>query len=136
MNIWKNTAPAVQKETKYIAVACLCGLIIMVAVFFILHKVMPEKIPFDYRVVLGGIVGSFVAVLNFYLMGLTVQKVASSPDEETGRRFMKASYSRRMLLQMVWVILAIALPCFQFAAGIIPLLFPGAAVKFKAVKRS
>ena len=135
MNIWKNTAPAVKKETKYIACASLVGLVIMLVVFLVLHQIMPEKVPFDYRVVLGGLVGSLVAVLNFYLMGLTVQKVASSPDEETGRRFMKASYSRRMMLQMVWVILAIALPCFQFAAGIVPLLFPGAAVKLKAIKK-
>ncbi len=124
-----------KKETKYIACASLVGLVIMLVVFLVLHQIMPEKVPFDYRVVLGGLVGSLVAVLNFYLMGLTVQKVASSPDEETGRRFMKASYSRRMMLQMVWVILAIALPCFQFAAGIVPLLFPGAAVKLKAIKK-
>ena len=42
---------------------------------------------------------------------------------------MKASYSRRTLLQMAWVVVAIAAPCFQFAAGILPLLFPSFGIK-------
>lgn len=65
---------------------------------------------------------------EFFLMGLTVQKVASGTDEDAARLKMKASYSQRMLLQMLWVILAIVAPCFQFAAGIAPLLFPGVGI--------
>ena len=33
------------------------------------------------------------------------------------------------MMQMLWVILAIVLPCFQFVAGILPLLIPGTAIK-------
>ena len=50
-------------------------------------------------------------------------------DEADARAMMKASYSRRMLMQGCWVVLAIILPCFQFAAGLIPLLFPGIGIK-------
>ena len=46
---------------------------------------MPEKVPFDYTVILGGLGGGAVAVLNFFLMGLTVQKAAACEDEGSAR---------------------------------------------------
>lgn len=46
---------------------------------------------------------------------------------------MKASYSQRMLIQMLWVVIAIAAPCFQFVAGILPLLFPGTGIKLMGI---
>jgi hypothetical protein len=42
---------------------------------------------------------------------------------------MKASYSQRMLLQVIWIILALVLPCFNGVAGILPLLFPSLFIK-------
>ena len=53
-----------------------------------------------------------------------MQKAAAATDEDTARMRIKASYSQRMLIQMLWVILAIVAPCFHFVAGIVPLLFP------------
>lgn len=125
--------PAVKKETARVAVSTLAGVVLMWVIFAVLHAGMPEKVPLDYTVFLGGIGGGLVAVLNFLLMGLTVQKVASSTDEEAARMKMKASYSQRMLLQMLWVIIAIVAPCFQFVAGIAPLLFPGVGIKLMGI---
>ena len=82
----------------------------------------PEKIPFDYTVFLAGIGGFIFAAGNFFLMGLTVQKAAACEDEGSARMRLKASYSQRMLLQLGWGIAAIIAPCFQFAAGLLPLL--------------
>ena len=104
--------------------------------FLILHLIWPEKIPFDYRVILGGIGGGAVAVLNFFLMGMAVQKAVSETDEAGAKRRMQASYSQRNLMQMLWAVLAIVLPCFQFAAGILPLLIPGTAIKLMGIKNS
>ncbi len=128
-----DVQPAVKKETTRVAVITFVGVVLMWVVFVVLHAVMPGKIPLDYTVFLGGIGGGLVAVLNFFLMGLTVQKVASGTDEDAARLKMKASYSQRMLLQMLWVILAIVAPCFQFAAGIAPLLFPGVGIKLVGI---
>lgn len=133
--LWSNAQPAVKKETKRIALATCSGTIVMWIVFGILHLIMPAKVPFDYTVILGGLGGTFVAVLNFFMMGMTVQKVAASTDEDAARMRMKASYSQRMLLQMLWVIAAIAIPCFQFLAGIIPLLFPGTFLKILGITK-
>ena len=129
MNLFKDLAPAIKKETKHVGIFTFSGVVIMWIVFLILHACMPEKVPFDYTVILGGFLGGLIAVLNFFLMGVTVQKVASEANEDNARLRMKASYSRRTLLQMAWVVVAIAAPCFQFAAGILPLLFPSVGIK-------
>ena len=125
--------PAVKKETTRVAAMTAVGVAVMCVAFAVLHLVIPESVPFDYTVILGGLGGGFVAVLNFFLMGLTVQKVASCDSEDNARSIMKASYSRRMLLQMLWVVLAIVLPFTQFAAGIIPLLFPSTGIKIMGI---
>ena len=65
-----------------------------------------------------------------------VQKAVSETDEAGAKRRMQASYSQRNLMQMLWAVLAIVLPCFQFAAGILPLLIPGTAIKLMGIKNS
>ena len=125
--------PAVKKETKRVVMITGAGLILMWILFAILHFTMPDKVPFDYTVILGGIGGGVIAVLNFFLMGLAVQKAASATDEGTARMKLKASYSQRFMMMILWVIAAIVAPCFQFVAGIAPLLFPGTGLKFVGI---
>lgn len=126
-------SPALKKETVRLSVMVAAGVVLMILVFLIAHLIVPEKVPFDYRVILGGLGGGFIAVLNFFLMGLTVQKVANTEDPDLAKNRMKASYSRRMLLQMAWVVIAIVVPVFQPVAGIVPLLFPSLSIKLLAV---
>ena len=128
----KNVQPAVKKETKRVVMITGAGLILMWILFAILHYTMPDKVPFDYTVILGGI-GGVIAVLNFFRMGLAVQKAASATDEGTARMKLKASYSQRFMMMILWVIAAIVAPCFQFVAGIAPLLFPGTGLKFVGI---
>ena len=132
-SILNNVQPAVKKETKRIIKITIVGLILMWILFAVLHFAMPDKVPLDYTVFLGGIGGGAVAVLNFFLMGLAVQKAASASDEGTARMKLKASYSQRFLMQILWVILAIVAPCFHFVAGIAPLLFPGTGIKIMGI---
>ena len=129
----ENVQPAVKKETKRVVMITGAGLILMWILFAILHFTMPDKVPFDYTVILGGIGGGVIAVLNFFLMGLAVQKGASATDEGTARMKLKASYSQRFMMMILWVIVAIVAPCFQFVAGIAPLLFPGTGLKFVGI---
>ena len=132
-SILDNVQPALKKETKRIIKITIVGLILMWILFAVLHFAMPDKVPLDYTVFLGGIGGGAVAVLNFFLMGLAVQKAASASDEGTARMKLKASYSQRFLMQILWVILAIVAPCFHFVAGIAPLLFPGTGIKIMGI---
>ena len=132
-SILDNVQPAVKKETKRVVKITAVGLILMWILFAVLHFTMPDKVPLEYTVFLGGIGGGAVAVLNFFLMGLAVQKAASASDEGTARMKLKASYSQRFLMQILWVILAIVAPCFHFVAGIAPLLFPGTGIKIMGI---
>ena len=127
--MFADVQPAVKKETRKVAIGTLICVAWRWAVFGIGHAVVPEKIPFDYTVFLAGAIGGIIAVLNFFLMGLTVQKVVSMEDDKQAAMKMKASYTQRMMFQIVWGILAIAVPCFQFVAGLLPLLFPNIVIK-------
>ena len=125
--------PAVKKETQKVVVYTVVGVVLMWGVLFLLRPTMPDKIVFDYTTILAGIIGGGVAILNFFLMGISVQNIAATEDQDLAKKKMKTSYSQRMALQLIWVVIAIAAPCFYFVAGILPLLFPSLGIKLMAV---
>ena len=93
MNLLKDLAPAVRKETKRVSIFTFSGVAVMWIAFAVLHACIPEKIPFDHTVILAGLIGGFIAALNFFLMGVTVQKVSAETNEDNARLRMKASHS-------------------------------------------
>ena len=125
--------PAVKKETGHIACWSGAGTIVMIVAFAVCHKLFPEAVPFDYKVVLGGIIGAAVAVGNFFIMGLTVQKIADMQDQDLAYRRMKTSYHYRTMIQFLWIILAVTVPFINGVAGIIPLFVPGAVIKARGI---
>ena len=132
----KDIQPAIKEEKKKVALSTLVCVLLMWGVFFVLHMVVPERIPFDYTVILGGIGGGAVAVLNFFLMGLTVQKIVNVQDEKAAQMWMKSSYTQRFLVQMLWCIVVKILPVFHLVAGIAPLLFPGIGIKILGIMKT
>ena len=129
----ENMQPAIKQETKKVAIYTAVGVAIMWIVFAVLHFTMPDKVIFDYTVILAGVGGGAVAVLNFLWMGVMVQKAVSVSSQDDVKTLVKGSYSQRMLLQMLWVIIAIAAPCFHYVAGILPLLFPSTGIKIMGI---
>ncbi|MDO4519122.1 MAG: hypothetical protein Q4B47_02310 [Eubacteriales bacterium] len=127
--IFKNVQPQVAEQTQKVAMITGGGVILMWIAFFVLHLVIPEKVAFDYTVFLAGAIGGLVAVLVFFLMGLTVQKVVATEDESHAKALMRAGYSRRMMIRVLWGILALVAPCFHPVAGILPLIFPNTGIK-------
>jgi hypothetical protein len=125
--------PAVKTETGKIAIATGVGVLIMFLVFFVLHMVLPDWAPFDIKVILGGIGGFLVAVGNFFWMALTVQKVASMDDEKAARSTMGVSYRYRILMQLLWGILAIVVPVFNPVSGLVPLFIPSLYIKLRGI---
>ena len=51
---------AVKKETGHIACWSGAGTILMIVAFAVCHKLFPDAVPFDYKVVLGGVIGAFI----------------------------------------------------------------------------
>ena len=103
----------VKKETVQIAVQSSIATIVMWICIFVLHRFLPEKVAFDYRVILSGLLRTAVAVTNFFLMGVTVQGVLSVENQEEAYQRMRLSYRNRTMLQLGWIILAVVAPCFQ-----------------------
>lgn len=115
--------PTVLKETKYIA-AFVCVLSLLTeAVFLVIGK-------WEYTVLLGNLLGAFGGILNFFLMGLTVQS-ALTKDEKDAKSTVRASQLYRNLLLAAIALLGILLPCFHGVAVVIPLFFPRIAIAFR-----
>lgn len=113
----------VKRETKYIALFVLLFSVIMEAVFLIVGK-------WDVPVLLGNLLGGCVAVLNFFLMGLTVQK-AVKQDEKDARRSVKASQALRMFLLIVTAGVGYYVSFFNIISVLVPLFFPRIAIALK-----
>ena len=125
--------PAVRRETRNVALTTLIGVGLMIGVFSVLNMFFPDSVPFDYKVVISGLGAGIVAILNFFLMGLAVQKIAVVTDEKQARRMMQKSYYTRFGLQVLWIIAVIAAPCFNIVAGLIPLMFPGLGIRLRGI---
>ena len=113
----------IKKETKYIAYCCAILGVLMQAVFVLLKR-------WDYTVLLGNLLSYAIAVLNFYFMGLTVQK-AVTMDEKDAKKLMKSSQGLRTAAMFVAVVIGVVAPCFNTIAVIVPLFFTRIAVSFR-----
>lgn len=106
-----------RRETGRIACGVLGFSAVMELVFVLLRR-------WDLTVLWGNLLGGGWAVLNFFLLGLTVQKMADEPDPKRAKLKQQGSYSGRMLLTLGMIILAVQAPVFSWPAAVIPLLFP------------
>ena len=122
-NDMKKIDPTVKKETAYIGISVLILSALMQAVFLIIGK-------WDYTLLLGNIFGGAVAVLNFFLMGLGVQR-ALEKEEGDAKATMKLSQLYRFLFLAVVVIIGVLIPCFSTWTTVIPMLFTNIAVVFR-----
>ena len=106
---------AVLKETGHIAIGVLIADAVMCGVFAILGK-------FDCTVVLGALLGTAIAVANFFLLGVTLQKAVGM--KEYASKYVRQSYSLRMFFCFAGVAVSVFAPCFHPIAAIVPLLMP------------
>lgn len=80
----------VKKETLTIGKGILVCSVITQLAFLIFRQ-------YSLSVFLGSIYGGLVALLNFFLLGLTVQNVAKIEDPNMAKKKMQFSYSQRQL---------------------------------------
>ena len=108
---------SVKKETLTVLVGTLvcCG--VLQIVFLLLKK-------YDYTVLTGSLLGGGAAVLNFFLLGLTVQKAVSEGMSDNAKKKMQISYTVRLLLLGAVLCAGILLPYFNTVATIVSAIFP------------
>lgn len=120
----KKPNETVKKETVYIAVWVVIFSVMMEGIFLIIGK-------WDGTVLFGNLLGAVFAVLNFLLMGITVQ-AAVSKEEKSAATTIKFSQSLRFFMLFVVAGIGILAPVFSAPAVIIPLFFPRAAIFIKS----
>ena len=118
---------ASQKEILRISKGTLGCDALLIAVLFLLSQ-------FDigtFRllpILLGVAGGTVVAIANFTILCLTVQKAVDIEDKKAMKARFQLSYNLRLILQAGWVVLCLALPQIHFIAGAAPVLFPNAVI--------
>ena len=120
----KKIDRTVIKETVYIAAWMLVFSMLTQAVFLVLSR-------WSYTVLLGNLLGGGAAVLNFFLMGLSVQKALEKEEEKDAKQVLRLSRTLRMLFLFVVAVIGVTVPCFHYVAALIPLLFPRIAIAFR-----
>ncbi|MBO5501355.1 MAG: ATP synthase subunit I [Clostridia bacterium] len=114
--------PAVKKETTYILGFSILLSVVMELVFWLCGHM-------DITVPLGNLLGVCIAVLNFFLMGLTIQKSIGLSEKDASEK-LKLSQRLRMLMVIALAAVGVGLPCFHSLAVVIPLFFPRIAIAF------
>ena len=111
----------VKKETLFIAAFTLIFSAVMELVFLLLDY-------WSYKVVLGNLLGFTAAVLNFFLMGYTVQEAVLLEEKDAK---VKLSQSLRTLMLVAFAAVGCVFKCFNPIAVLLPLLFPRIAILFR-----
>ena len=124
--------PASKKEVKRIAKGVIVCDVLMIAALFALSFVGVGT--FSYRVFVGAIGGSVIAVLNFTIMCLTIQKATEIEDKKRMKAFVQGSYNGRLFLQAAWVVICFLVSHIHLIAGAAPLLFPYAIIFYLNAK--
>ncbi len=119
----KKVDDTVRRESVYIAVCIIIGSVLMESVFLILGK-------WNITVLLGNILSGLAAGLNFFLMGLTVQR-AVAENEKRAAVSMRLSQTLRLFMLFAFAAVGVALPCFNSASSLIPLFFPRIAIALR-----
>ena len=117
---------ASKKEILRVAKGTAVWDLILIAVLFILSLEGIGK--FNYTVFLSVLGGSAVAILNFTVMCLTIQKAVDIEEKKQMKAFIQGSYNGRLLLQAGWIVAAFLIPHLSVVAAATPLLFPNLTI--------
>lgn len=107
----------VKKEIKCISLFTLVFSVIMQVIFLLLGR-------YDYTVFLGSVYGGLLSILNFALLGLTVQKLANEPESDKVRKDFTSSFRSRSCILIVFTIIGIVCHAFNSVAVILSILCP------------
>ena len=117
---------ASRKEITRVAKGtAVCDLILLAGLFVLS---LEGIVQFNYTVFLGVLGGSAVAILNFAVMCLTIQKAVDIEEKKQMKAFIQGSYNGRLLLQAGWIVVAFLVPHFNVVAAAAPLLFPNLTI--------
>ena len=118
----------IKKETLNIAIGMLVCIAITQIIFLICGK-------YNLAVLLGSLYGSGIALLNFFLMGLTIQSITKLEDKNMAKKKMQLSYSLRqlglMLLVGAGMYISVQYEVFNWLSILIAIIYPRLIIAFR-----
>ena len=109
----------VLRQTLLIAIGQAIGVGVMLGIFALLGR-------FDYTVVLGGLAGAVVAILNFFFMAVSLSlsaDLAVQQDVKGGQLLIRNSYMLRLVVLFVVLFACAKSGLFNLFALVLPLTF-------------
>ncbi|MBR2698229.1 MAG: hypothetical protein IKE76_06505 [Clostridia bacterium] len=125
---------AVRRETARVAAGVFALVAVMLAVYAVIGK-------FSVPALLGGVYTGLLTVINFFVMGMTVQGITNRAAEKERteqeiaeltlemKNRMKLSYNLRMIALFALMVAGIAVFKFDPIATILPILFPSLVIR-------
>ena len=114
-----DSRKAVMREILYIIIGEVVGVALMFGVFFLLQK-------FTVKVLVGGIIGMVLTVLNFFFMAISASVAADKATEQDvkgGTVLVRFSYTIRIVALFLLLFLAYKSGYCDLFSLLIPLLF-------------
>ena len=124
----KNKEPIIEEMQSllpYYLVTNVVFFAVLIVLFFAFH--------FDYSILIGGIYGNLICVLNFFILGKTAQ-IAIQKGAKAAQTYMNAMYCIRYIGLFLAMTIAALVPFINLFAAIIPLLFPKITITIRAFK--
>ena len=125
---------AVRRETARVAAGVFALVAVMLAVYAVIGK-------FSVPALLGGVYTGLLTVVNFFVMGMTVQGITNRAAEKARteqeiaeltlemKNRMKLSYNLRMIALFALMVVGISVFKFDPIATILPILFPTIVIR-------
>ncbi|MBR0367821.1 MAG: hypothetical protein IJH86_05440 [Clostridia bacterium] len=125
---------AVRRETARVAAGVFALVAAMLAVYAVIGK-------FSVSALLGGVYTGLLTVVNFFVMGMTVQGITDRAAEKARteqeiaeltlemKNRMKLSYNLRMIALFALMVVGISVFKFDPIATILPILFPTIVIR-------
>ena len=130
-----KTDPVVRKETINISVGTGICAVVMNGIFFAVSR-FTDAVTYDYTVVTGTLLGCFAAILNFYLMGRAVQRMANTEDADAAKKRFQLNYTARTALLVGIMAVGVILPQFHWFSTVISVLFPRIVIFFRTFRKN
>ena len=109
----------VYRETGIVALGVVIGAAVMVAVYALLGY-------YDRSVLLGAVIGSLMAILNFFFMAMNASQAADKAvrqDVKGGTALMKGSYMVRLLVIFLILFACVKSGLCNALASVLPMVF-------------
>ncbi len=127
MNCMKKNQPIYEEMrslSPYFLITAGIYLSLLIVIFF--------AVGFDYSLIIGGLYGCVIAVLNFLILGKTAQS-SLRRNPKSAQTFMSTMYCVRYLGLFILLTLGALAPFINLIAAAVPLFFPRIAITVREI---